>query len=170
MRIVILIAILITLALTCFAQENISTADRIIGSTFKVLAKGFVEIADINKLKNNIDRINKMSEDKFKKRYTEAYKVIKDLPPELKLRYGITEATTKEQIIKDIDSLDKSKIYEIIDSIPDEIIAKQFKQYLSEKKEEIQKSNIVEQINKFWNKMINNVSSRPKVTEHFKLP
>ncbi len=142
-----------------FAQENVSMEDKIIGSTFKTLAKAFVVMADIEKLKkNNIDKLNKMDKDKFKRRYTKVYEVIKDLPPKVKVSYGITEHMPKEQVITNIESLDKKKIYETIDSIPDTIIAKQFKQYLSEKKQEIQKSNMVEQVNKFWNKMIEKVN------------
>lgn len=146
-----------------FGEEKVGVGDKIVGSTFKTLAKAFVVTTDINKLKkNNIDKLNKMNEEKFKKRYAEVYKVIKDLPAKLKVSYGITKTITKEQIIKDIESLNKKNIYEIIDSIPDAIIAKQFKQYLSEKKQEIQKSNAVEQINKFWNKMIARASPSPK--------
>jgi hypothetical protein len=142
-----------------FAEEKISVEDRIVGSTFKTLAKAFVAIVDINKLKkNNIDKLNKMNEEKFKKRYAGVYKIIKYLPAELKVSYGITEAMTKEKVIKNTESLDKKKIYEMIDSIPDAIIANQFKQNLSEKRQEIQNSNTVEQINKFWNKMIEKVN------------
>jgi hypothetical protein len=157
--------ILWLVAALCFpsgllAQENVSIEDRIIGATFKTLAKAFVAVTDINKLKkDNIDRLKKMDEDKFKRQYAKAYKVIKDLPPEFKVAYGITEHMAKEQAIKDIESLDKKKIYETIDSIPDTIIARQFKQYLSEKKQEMQKSNLVEQINSFWNKIIGKVNA-----------
>ncbi|MDO8662992.1 MAG: hypothetical protein Q7K98_07240 [Candidatus Omnitrophota bacterium] len=150
-----------------FAEEKAKMEDGIIGSTFKVLAKTFVSVADINKIKkNNIDRLNKMKEEKFKKRYAEVYKVIKDLPVELKIRYGITETMTKEQAIRNIESPDKKIIYEMINSIPDAIIANQFKQYLSGKKQEIQKSNVVEQINKFWKNLIaktNMASPAPKI-------
>lgn len=146
-----------------FAAEKANLVDKIIGSTFKTLAKAFVLSADMNKLKkNNIDILNKMSEEKFKKRYSGVYKVLKDLPPKLKVEYGITETMSKEQAIKNTESLNKKKIYEIIDSIPDAIIAQQFKQYLNQKKQAIQKSNVVEQIKKFWNKIIGKASSSPK--------
>lgn len=142
-----------------FAQENVSIEDKIIGSTFKTLAKAFAAMTDINKLKkNNIDRLNKMDEEKFRRRYAKVYEVIKDLPPKLKASFRVTEHMTKEQVIKNIESFDKNKIYETIDSIPDTIIAKEFKQYLREKKQEIQKSNVVEQINNFWDKMISKVN------------
>jgi hypothetical protein len=142
-----------------FAQEKVNIEDMIIGSMFKILAKTFVVTVDIDKLKkNNIEKLNKMDEEKFKRRYAKVYEGIKDLPNELKVSYGITEHMPKEQVIKDIESFDKEKIYETIDSIPDKIIATQFKQYLSEKQQEMRKSNLVEQINKFWDKMTEKVN------------
>ncbi len=141
------------------AEERVSMEDRLIGSTFKTLAKAFVAVADINKLnKNNIDKLSKIDKYKFQSRYAKVYAVIKDLPYHLKTKYGITEHMTKEQVIKDIESLDKKRIYEIIDSIPDKIIANQFKQYLDNKKQGIQKSNMVKQINRFWNELIRKVN------------
>ena len=138
-----------------FAEEKASAQDRIIGSTFKTLAKAFVATVDINKLKkNNIDKLNKMDEGKFKKHYVKVYGVIKDLPDNLKARYLVAEDFTKEEAIKDIKSLDKKKLYEIIDSIPDTIIAQQFRQYLAKQADRIQKSNLAQQINKLWNKII----------------
>lgn len=59
----------------------------------------------------------------------------------------------KERAIKNVESLNKKKMYEIIDSLPDRVIANQFKQYLSEKKQKIEKGNLLEQINKLWYKM-----------------
>jgi len=151
--------IFLALPLTCFAQEKVSREDRLIGSTFKALAKVFLATADFDTLKkNNIGKLRKMDEAKFKKRYARVYEVIKDLPVELKVSYGVTEAMTKEQGIKNIETLDKDKAYKTIDSIPDTIIAEQFKKYLGEKKEEIQKSSLAKQINNFWDKMLEQVN------------
>jgi len=170
----VILSLFLTLILcfktTAFAQEKVVMEDKIIGSTFKALAKAFIVIADINKLKKNgIDKLNKMDEEKFQRRYAKVYEVIKDLPFRLKVSYGVTEHMTKEQAIKNIESLDKKKIYEIIDLVPDTIIANNFKQYLNKRKQVTQKSNIVEQINKFWNKMLEkiNVSTRHPVYINF---
>lgn len=142
-----------------FAKEKVSIGNMIIGSIFKGLAKAYVTMTDIDKLKkDNIDKLNKMDAEKFQRRYAKVYEVIKDLPSDLKVSYGVTEHMTKEQVIKNIESFDKEKINGTIDSIPDTIIVKQFKKYLSEKKQEIQKSNLAEQINKFWNKIIEKVN------------
>ena len=136
------------------AEEKTSVGDRIIGSTFKTLAKAFVVTVDIDALKkNNINKLKGMKEDKFKQRYAGVYEVIKDLPANLKVNYGIRENMTREQAIKNLEVLDKKKIYAIIDAVPDVIIAQQFKQYLSEKKHGLEESNVVEEINKFWQKI-----------------
>jgi uncharacterized protein with NAD-binding domain and iron-sulfur cluster len=141
-----------------FAQEKVSVEDRIIGSTLKGLARAFVAIVDMDTLKkNNIDKLNKMSEAKFSKQYAKVYEVIKDLPDKFKNDYGVAAAMSKAQAIKNIKLLNKEKTYKIIDSIPDTIIAKQFKRYLEEKKQAIQKSNTVEQIKKFWNRMLSRI-------------
>lgn len=109
---------------------------------------------DIKKLKkDNIAKLNKMDGEKFQKRYVKVYEVIKDLPFSLKVRYGVTRYMNKERAIKNVESLDKKKMYAIIDSLPHRVIANQFKQYLSEKKQKIEKSNLLEQINKLWYKM-----------------
>ncbi len=164
MRFIIFTAILLLVTGLCFqsyvfAQKKVSVEDKIIGSTFKALAKVFVAMADMDKLKkNNIEKLSKMDEEKFRRRYAKVYEVIKDLPHKLRVSYGITQEMPKEQAIKNIGSFNKKKIYETIDSIPDTIIAQQFKQYLSEKKQEIQKSNLIEQVNKLWDEMIHKVN------------
>lgn len=141
-----------------FAQEKVRLEDRIIGSTFKALAKAFVVVMDFNKFKaDNISKLSKMDEEKFQKRYAKVYLVVKELPFQIRIRYRISEQMTRGEVIRDIESLNKKQVYESIDSIPDTIIAKQFKQYLNEKKQKPQKSNIVGQINQLWNKILEKI-------------
>ena len=143
------------------AQETAGVSDRIIGSTFKTLAKAYVSIADMNKLKkNNINKITGMDESKFQKRYAKAYVNMKDLPANLKSKYGITEHMTKAQAVKSIEKLDKKNIGLDIDCIPDVIIARQFKEYLRGGKQEAQKSDIIQQINALWSRMIEKISKK----------
>lgn len=156
---ILMFAIWLSFQSCAFAQEEVKVEDMIIGSIFKGLAKVYVTVTDMNKLKkDNIDKLNKMDMEKFQKRYAKIYEVIKAWPPTLKSNYRVTEHMTREQAIKNIESFDKKKIYEMIDAIPDTIITKQFKKYLSEEKQEMQKSNLAEQINKFWNKMLEKVN------------
>ncbi len=130
-----------------------SVSDKLIGSTFKTLAKTFVATVDIEKLKkNNIEKLNKKDEAKFRKQYVKIYKVVKDCPS-LAKRYGLSENLTKEQAIEKINSLKKKDMYTALDLMPDTVIADQFRQYLQEKKQEIQHSNVAGQIKQLWDKM-----------------
>lgn len=124
----------------------------IIGFTFKTVTKAFVAVSDFNKLKKHyIDVLNKMDEEEFQRKYSEVLCV---WPFNLKFSYIFAEHMTKERVIKDIESLDKKRIYATINSIPNKAIAYNFKQYLSNKMQEIKNSNAVKQINNLWNKII----------------
>ena len=154
-KLVLVLAVSLGLQSYAFAQEKVSLQDKVIGSTFKTLAKGFVAVVDMDKFKkDSIRQINKKRPDKYKKEYAKVYEVLKELPTELKIKYGIVENMSKEQLIKDIESLDKKKAYVLIDSIPSAIIAKEFKKYLHEKKQRVEESNFVKEINEFWNKVL----------------
>ncbi len=94
-----------------------------------------------------------MNEAKFRKKFTEIYAIIKDLPISIKLECGIGEDMTKEQVVKEIGSLNKAAIYRLIDQIPDTFITSQFRNYLVRGKQEIQQNNLAAQISKVWDKM-----------------
>lgn len=158
-QIILVLIISLCLCSHVLAEERVSIEDKLVSSTLKVLAKAFVAIVDIDKLKkNNIDKLNKMDKDKFEKRYAKVYRVIEGLPYKLKVKYGVTGHMVKEIAIKNIASLDKKTIYEIIDLIPDRIIADQFKQYLHKEKAQTQNRSLIEQVNGFWDKMIRKVN------------
>ena len=149
--------LLIVLFFQNSAVAEVSMGEKIIGLTFKSLAKAYVVTLNINKFKEKyINKLERMEEEKFRTRYAKVYESIKELPPHLKATYGITEHMAKEEAIRNIESLEKKKAYEVINAIPDKLIAKLFKQHLSEKKEEIQrgKKNIVKQIKQLWSKII----------------
>jgi hypothetical protein len=137
------------------AEETPNLGDKVISFTFKTLAKTFIATADMNRFKkDNIHKLNKMDESKFRKRYAKVYETIKGLPSQLRLKYGITEGITKEEAIRSIESIDKPDIYRLIDSIPDAFIVTEFKQYLSQTKQQMQGNNPIAQVKKLWGKMI----------------
>jgi len=137
------------------AEETPNLGDKLIASTFKTLAKTFVASADMDKLKTeNIRKLNKMNEAKFRKRYAKVYATVKELPIQMRLKYGITEAMTKEQAVRSIESVNKPDIYRLIDNIPDAFIVVEFRQYLSRTKQQIQDNNSITQVKKLWGKMI----------------
>ncbi|MDD5747151.1 MAG: hypothetical protein PHO30_07820 [Candidatus Omnitrophica bacterium] len=138
-----------------FAQDKTTVQDKTIGAIFKGAAKAYIAAADINKFKkDNIDELNAMDAERFEKRYARIFTVITEWPPALKSKYQVTEHMTKAQAIKNIESLDKEKIGVLIDATPDAVIAKRFKKYLDAEQPETQKSSLPEQVNKFWNKIL----------------
>jgi ATP-dependent protease Clp ATPase subunit len=168
-KILIIIAVFVLNAsFAACAEESVSLEDKVIGGTFKGLAKMYVATCDVNKLKKeNIAVMNKMSDEKFNKRYARVYRVIRYMPDKLKSEYGIAENMSREQVIKNINSLDKDRMYEIVDAIPDTAIANEFKRYLDRKKQDIAKSNTFEQVNRFWSDMLKKleVSSAPSAKQ-----
>ncbi|MBI4336003.1 MAG: hypothetical protein HY589_05045 [Candidatus Omnitrophica bacterium] len=143
-----------------FAEDKTSAQDKFIGSTFKTLAKAFIVMSDIDRLKtDNIARIEKMDDAKFRKEYAKFYAVMWDLPQRLKAEYKISENMSKAQAAKWIESLDKKRSYELIDSMQDATIADEFKKYLRENKEEMRKGNLAQQINNLWQKIKSKVYS-----------
>lgn len=160
--IVLLLFFALFLQSSSFAEEKISWEERLIGSAFKNLARAFVAIVDIKKLKkDNIKKLKKMDEQKFKKRYAEVYEFIREFPAALKNSYAIKEEMPRAQAIKNIESLNKQKIYGIIDSLSDKTVSDIFKRYLAEKKEQIQQSNLMQQVNRTWNKIIAGARAKP---------
>jgi len=158
-----LMMLLLFVPVVCYSAEKTAWDDKLIAGSFKAMAKAFVATTDVKKLKEaNIEKFSKMNEERFRKRYAEAYPVIKELPPKLKERYGIAETMSKEQAVKNIRSLDKKKMYELIDAVPDKAIAKEFKDYLKEQKTAAQESDVMTQIRNLWNKTAARISPPEK--------
>jgi len=138
----------------CFAQGNGSWDEVVIGTSFKTLAKAFVATADIQKIKKaNIEKLEGMDEAKFRQRYVEAYAIVKDLPGDIKKEYGVTETMSRHQAIENMQVLDKPRMYALIDSMPNEAIARQFRQYLSQRQGSDEGRDLVTQVRSFWAKI-----------------
>lgn len=165
-KLILLLAIGLSFHSRAFAAEDTSLQDNVIGSTFKTLAKGFVAVMDVDKFKkNNIVQLNKLRPDKYKRKYAKVYQIIRELPPELKIEYGIVEDMPREQLVREIELLDKKKIYEAINAIPNAIIGREFRLYLDGQKQEIRESSLVKQVNEFWNKVLAKVHG-PMIKQH----
>lgn len=154
-RVIFLVVFFLCLRTTVLAQEKTSIGDKFIGSTFKSLAKAYISVVDLKKLKKtNIEKIKAMDEEKFEKRYAKVFMVISELPKKVRTTYGISEGMTKEQVTRKINSWDKKKICGIIDSIPEELIAKYFKEYVNKSKQNVKDSNLIDQVRSFWERII----------------
>lgn len=139
------------------AQAENSIEDKIIGSAFKNIAKAYIMVVNLKQFKKDkIAMLQRIEADKFRKRYAKTYAVMSELPKELKIAYGIDEKMNKEQAIRKINSLDKKKIYGIIDGVPDALIAKHFKEYLAKRKQTLEGNNIIGLVKDFWERAIDN--------------
>ncbi len=137
-----------------FAQEKPSLSDLFISAAIKTMARTFVALEDIDKLKqDNIADLSRMEDLRFQKRYAKAYAVLKDLPENTRSKYNIRYDITKEEAIKQLENLDKKKIYKVIDELPDYLVAREFRLYVSRHTREFQEHNILEQINIFWSRV-----------------
>lgn len=159
-RVILFIVASIFFHSAAFAESRTSAEYKLIGATFKALAKAFIAVSDIDKLKmDNIAKIETMDDAKFRKEYAKFYAVMWDLPPSIKTEYKISENMSTEQVVKLVSALDKKKSYELIDSMQDATIANEFKKYLRENKEDMQKLNLMQQINNLWQKIRSKVYS-----------
>jgi hypothetical protein len=131
----IVLGVILSLGFTgvLYAAENASVEAKVIGATFKTLAKAYVATTDIEKLKvKKIQRIESMNEEWFAEKYAEIYPDIRKMPPAIPKKYGVTERMTQAQAIRIIRTLDKKKLYEIIDNVPDAVIAEKFNEQFRE--------------------------------------
>ena len=134
--------------------DNATVQERIVGGTFKTMAKAYIAATDIEKLKDkNIKRIRIMRQDWFNKKYAEVYKVIKDLPPSLMEKYRVREYMTRGQVIAIIRSLDKKQVYEIIDQVPDPMISRQFSARFSHE-DGAAGDGLMDRIHRIWDKVV----------------
>jgi rhamnose utilization protein RhaD (predicted bifunctional aldolase and dehydrogenase) len=132
-KIVLVFVLILSLTGVVFAAENASVESKMVGATFKTLAKAYVATTDIEKLKaKKIQRIESMSEEWFAEKYDEVYPDIRKMPPSILKKYRVTEQLNKAQAIRIIRTLDKKKLYEIIDNVPDAVIAQKFNEQFGE--------------------------------------
>ena len=117
------------------ASAEATVGEKLIGVTVKGIAKLVVTTTDIDKVKKRFtDKLRGMDNEKFRVKYARLYEVIKDLPGDLKTVYRITPDMTKEQMIKNIESVNsKKEMYRTINRIPDRTIKELLKLYLANK-------------------------------------
>jgi len=155
----IAVSLVVTLFLIGLVNPAISAAaekasDAIIGSTFKTLAKAFIATADIDKLKQiNVYKLAKKDDAKFRTQYAKIYLVLKQCPA-IVSKYGLTEDLTKKQAIEKLKSLNKEDMYWALKSVPNRVIADEFRKYILDEKQALKNSNVVEKVKQVWNRMI----------------
>ncbi len=141
MKKILLTFLFLCLCASSFAQNpsDVKTREtlkeKIIGSLVKTFAKSYVAATNLEKFKQkNIKKILKMDEAKFQRVYGKIYReMMVDLPQSLKDSYGVTEKMTKAKAIAQINSFtSKKQIYNMINVIPNKMIAQHFEKHKDE--------------------------------------
>ncbi|NTV29811.1 MAG: hypothetical protein HGA80_07010 [Candidatus Omnitrophica bacterium] len=135
------------------AEVRSSVQDRLASATLKSLSKAYLATADLEELKTrNITKLKAMDEEEYQERYALAYDTLKDLPDDLKQRYAITEHMTREQALAQISALDKQQIYEAIDQVPDELVARKLQEYFQQEDADNKdkNKNILSRVGDLW--------------------
>ncbi len=150
----ILLAVLLFLPGKVCADGINELSDHAIAATIKTLAKAFVQTVDLEKFKaKHIRSLSRMTEEKFQKRYIEIYGVLKDIPAELRIKYGVAERLDRTQAIRDIGHLDKTDLAQIIDGIPDQAVIKHVKIYIRKNVDQAKDQIFLQQIDSLWKKI-----------------
>ncbi len=144
------------LAIVLFASGQAAAAEpdlrvKMISGALKGMANAFIASGDIEKQRSiALRELEGMNEEKFRKGYAEAYPFIERLPDNLKSKYGINGSLTLEQVKGKIRSLKKEDIYELINSVPDEVVAQEFDRYWNEASQKMKSVNLPQQIQQVW--------------------
>jgi hypothetical protein len=147
LRIIICIAVAGLCQTKAFAQ---TVQERLISSTFKTLAKTYISAADFSALKKNtLARLEPLDNDSFHEKYPRALKLIDDAPA-LRKQFGLHSDMSVEQAIVFIRSLDKKKVFNVIDAIPDQAVARHVAQDFSSATQSVNSKNVADQVAAVW--------------------
>lgn len=100
--------------------------DQMIGSTFRALATAYVSSCDLEAFrKYALPKIESMNVVQCGRLYAHIWPFLKDLPEEMKKKYGFIPMTQGRMIVF-IKTMQKRDLYNIIDNISDRSIAREF--------------------------------------------
>jgi hypothetical protein len=134
------------------------------GGTIKTLARAFIATMNLDDVKSNaVEKLNRMGPEHYRWQYGQYYKVIKDLPPRLKRRYGVVEDMPKAQLVRNILSLDKKQFYEIVEAIPDATIAREIKNDARSGGAGAKGKDFMGQIQAVWQEIAGDMTRKPPV-------
>lgn len=130
--------------------QQIAPEDKVISSTIKTLAKVYVASRDIPSL---VASLQDMSEEAYRRQIARSNRIL-SLCPQLGSGFGLTADMPRDLLIEKVKGWDKQKIYSLIDSVPETVIASEVKGYLNRRQKPGDNSNIVVQITKAWNTVL----------------
>lgn len=138
-----------------FAEGDKNAEYGVIAFAFKNIAKAYISVVDIAKLKKDNIRVLKVQDEAvFRENYARVLKGIKELPPEYRAKYGIDDKMNKKEAIKIINSWNKKRLYVMIDDLPQEFIGKYFKQYLQSHKQKTNAKDLLLNVKDFWERIV----------------
>ncbi len=144
---------------TLFAAENVGGEAKIIGETFKALARAYVLTADIAQLKDKaVQRIESMKEARFQRKYADVYRIARQLPSRIRSKDGITPEMTKLRAIRIVRSLDKKMLYEMIDNIPDPVIAQEFHEHTAKNADGPEGGDLFSRVSRTWGELVKKIN------------
>ncbi|MEE8317827.1 MAG: hypothetical protein V3S13_02830 [Candidatus Omnitrophota bacterium] len=116
--------------------EASTIKEKVVGKTIKTVVRITLLTTNIKKVKKKlVGKLEAIEDGEFKERYARFYELVKDLPPDIKATYEVAPNMTRDQMIKNIESVDKKEIYKIIRSISDKTTTELFEEYLRERDE-----------------------------------
>ncbi|MGE5279812.1 MAG: hypothetical protein ACM3L6_03600 [Deltaproteobacteria bacterium] len=138
-----------------FAVRPATAEDVLIAGTFKTLARTFIAFLNLETLRQRqTKKLSRMSDEKFRGKFGKIYLYLKHMPDYVKLRYGIAPDFSREQALKNLAVITKEDMYDIVDAIPDSVIADSFQRLLRREGRETQdKDGLVKNINRVWSGM-----------------
>ena len=99
------------------------------GTIFRSLAKAFVAVADIEKLKRDtMHKIEAMDKNAYRRYYADIYEHTSGWGY-LAEHFSVRKDMPKGELLTQIKNLDKNKLFSLVDSIPDEVIVRAYRRY-----------------------------------------
>jgi hypothetical protein len=127
--------------------------DRAIGAAFKTLSKALISATDLEKLKQeNIKKIKGMDEEKFRSRYSDYFNIINQAPL-LQSKYRLSKDMTRQQAIERLKGLDKKELCDMVDSVPDSVIAQEFNKNVEKYKSKVENQDFSQKIDYIWGRV-----------------
>lgn len=127
---------------------NVRISDGIIAKTTRLILRQAVNFADFEKMKRAaVEKIRKKTD----KAYNREMKRIFDDAEYMGIKdtFGLTRNSSREEVIRVIEDIDKDTILKRLDEVPDQAIAKLIKKKLRE-----QELNSIEQLKDFLDRKI----------------
>ncbi len=150
----VILSILLILPTISFASQTPTLKEFLVAGSIKNLAKVFIHACNLSNLKiKHIKSLTKLDDAKFRKRYDSAYKIIKDVPLELRLKYGLREDLTKQEAIQLVERVTKEDLLYIVNAVPNDMIVKNIRSH----SKDIPNQNMDSQINATWGRIMQRV-------------